>query len=103
MKQVLVSLKHTDPTDDFITFWGPDNAGYAMNENRIGVYEQIQLGYHDSDETLPFPHEKLQMLFIEVTVEGKQQKRVPNCKAIWKHLGIKPYKGYFVRKQQTLK
>lgn len=53
MKKVLVSLKHTNAGDEFLTLWRDNNAGYTLSLSAAGKYEAIDPGYHDSENTLP--------------------------------------------------
>lgn len=41
----------------FVTWWRPDNAGYTPYLGQAGIYtrEQLETGYHDSDDTVPVP------------------------------------------------
>lgn len=34
----IFSIKHTPERDKFVTFWGPNNAGYAYTLERAGIY-----------------------------------------------------------------
>lgn len=60
MKKILVSLKHTKPTDEFLTLWRPNDAGYTFSLTAAGKYEIIDLqpGYHDSENTYPIDQYK---------------------------------------------
>lgn len=49
----LISLKHTRATDQFITLWRDNNAGYTLSLKGAGLYHNIEPGYHDSENTLP--------------------------------------------------
>lgn len=52
----LASFKR-EKRDGFITWWGPNNAGYTPYLNHAGIYQtdEIEAGYHDSEYTVPVP------------------------------------------------
>lgn len=54
----VISVKHTMRRDPFITFWRPENCGYAYPLSWAGKYpeDQISLNYHNSgDDTIAVP------------------------------------------------
>jgi len=57
VKYYIVSLKHTNRKDKYITLWRPKNAGYCWPLELAGVYDGYQHGYHNSGptENVPVP------------------------------------------------
>lgn len=88
-KYRIVSMKHTGKKDEFLTLWGPSDAGYHYSEELSGVYDGYQPGYHDSEGNMPITEEQAQRLFIQVIYEGKEKHMIPNCKAVHDALGLK--------------
>lgn len=88
-KYRIVSMKHTDKKDSFITLWGPNDAGYHFSEEMSGLYNGYVPGYHDSDDNMAVLNDRIKTLFIDVTYEGKPKRMIPNCKAVWDELGLK--------------
>jgi hypothetical protein len=54
-KYHVVSLKHTNKKDNYVTLWRPDNKGYCYMVEAAGVYGEADLipGYHDGDDNVP--------------------------------------------------
>lgn len=86
----IVSMKHTQKRDRFITLWGKDNRGYYTSTEGAGLYENPEKGYHDSPpDSIPIKKEKLDKLTICVNQAGADWHCVPNCKSVWDELGFK--------------
>lgn len=49
----IVSLKHTNKKDKFLTLWRPDNKGYCYPLELAGLYSVIEKGYHDDEGNKP--------------------------------------------------
>lgn len=96
----VLSLKHTNKTDSYITLWRPKNGGYCWALQNAGLYEDPKIGYHDSCNDVPIKTDDLERLAIEVSIErnGKIVSVIPNCKAIWDTLGLVWKKGNLTRK-----
>lgn len=88
-KYYIISAKHTNAKDEFITLWRPDNAGYCYAKEHAGVYNGYEKGYHDTD--IVVEADKLEPLFIKVEDMGVH--RLPNHNSVWKQLGYKLHKG----------
>jgi len=94
----IISLKHTEKRDEYITLWRPNNAGYCYSKESAGTYEIPEKGYHDSDDNMPLSEEKADKLFIIANYDGTEKHMIPNCSAVWKQLGIKiTKKGDLIR------
>jgi hypothetical protein len=86
----IISLQHTRKHDVFVTFWRPNNAGYCMNKESAGTYDEIIQGYHDGEDCLPIKVEDAESLFIQDTkFWGKPYLVIPNTKAVWAKLNVK--------------
>jgi len=94
----IVSLKHTRKDEDFITLWGPNNRGYFYTKAMVGVYDNIEKGYHDSDSSFPVKVEDAEGLFINIQHFGETISAIPNCNAALKKLGLKWNKGKLERR-----
>lgn len=97
-KYYIISLKHTNKTDSYLTLWRADNSGYCISRELAGIYTEIQDGYHNSEGQLVIECEQLDKLMILVTNEDKKEfNAVPNCMAIHRILGVK-YKKHELTK-----
>lgn len=85
-KFYVISLCHSTLDEKYITIWRNDNAGYSFLVKEEYAYSEITEGYHNSDSNMAIEKEKLEALTIKVNGE----LRVPNCKAVWEALDIKP-------------
>lgn len=97
MPYVLVSLKHTQKKNLFITLWGRNNSGYCYSSENCGIYKELQEDYHDTEHTLPVEIAKISKLFIEAHWDKVPQKMIPNCQAVWNELGLKMTNNGLVR------
>lgn len=88
MKYIL-SLKHTNKKDAFITLWRPKNAGYCYSLNEAGLYENIDHGYHDSDDSMPVDSEIIERMGSTITYDGKLKTMIPQNIYTLKELGLK--------------
>jgi hypothetical protein len=51
----IVSLKHSDRKDKYMTLWRPDNKGYCWPLELSGRYKGYQRGYHNDGVNIPVP------------------------------------------------
>lgn len=93
----IISLKHTQSSDDYITLWRPNDRGYCYSKEEAGEYDSPQKDYHDSEGNMPISTEDADKLFISVNYDGHPKRMIPNCKAIWKQLGVKLYKNSLIK------
>lgn len=94
MKKILVSLKHTKAVDEFITLWRANNSGYTLSLSAAGRYEDIEPGYHDSENTLPVDLVKA----IDCGINHSEYITViPNDNYTREALGLKIEKNKLVR------
>lgn len=85
----IISMKHTQKCNKFITLWGSDNRGYYTSTEGAGLYENPIEGYHNSPpDSIHVEKERLDKLTIQVE-ERRTFHCVPNCKAVWDELGFK--------------
>ncbi|MCU0436670.1 MAG: hypothetical protein MUC49_02065 [Raineya sp.] len=90
----VVSLCHSAPHEKYITVWRGKNAGYSLilKDDHIYPENDITEGYHNNQENMIVEKEALEKLAIKAMFEGNEVLRVPNCKAVWDVLGVKPNK-----------
>ena len=93
----LLSLKHTMPREKYLTFWGPNNAGYCYSKNRIGSYPELEEGYHNSESTMPIECSKVNELFKPFQFDGRELMMIKNSEINRGLLGVKFSKGKLVR------
>ncbi len=102
MSYYIISLQHTHKTDEWLTFWRPENAGYAYAKEYAGVYPEFKEGYHDGPGNMPIKSELIVRLFMGIQSQkwtaGKLLHMVPNCKAVWDELGLRMTKNGLERK-----
>jgi hypothetical protein len=70
MEYYIVSLKHTNKKDKYLTLWRPDNKGYCWMIASAGLYSEIQEGYHSDEGNKPIPYHEL-MRFVVDDDEGR--------------------------------
>lgn len=75
----IVSLKHTDRKDKYITLWRSENAGYAYPLELSGKYKGYEKGYHMSEGNIPVPCDELPAKFFVLDDRGRVC--IKNCKA----------------------
>lgn len=95
----IISLQHTLRYKDYILLWCENNNGYTMRKTLAGEYETPEKGYHDGTCAMPIEKGKADKLFMETTVEGVTDMRIPNCRAVWDALGVKMTNSGLVRKK----
>lgn len=93
----IVSMKHTNKRDKYITLWGPNDAGYHFSREMAGVYYGYVPGYHESEGNMPVTEELAQSLFQKVIYDGKEKHMIPNNRHSWDLLQLKWYRGVLVR------
>lgn len=67
----VVSLKHTNKTDKYITLWGPDNAGYCYSFERAGKYKGYEHNYHNMEGNIPIPIIAIPKKIVVKNEEGR--------------------------------
>ena len=93
----IISLKHTNKEDNYITLWRPDNSGYCYRQDHAGKYKEIIDGYHNGEgDSLPIEVEKLDGFFINSDIVSKNQVKrcIPNCKQVWEGYEALPIKTH---------
>jgi len=98
----IISLKHTQKGDKYITLWRTDNSGYCYAQDQAGQYSEIIENYHNcKGDSLPFPVDFLNGFFINSDIVSKNQvkKCIPNCKQVWDILKLKMTKAGLVQMQ----
>lgn len=84
----IISMKHTQKLDKFITLWGKDNSGYFTSTEGAGLYEAPIEGYHTPPDSFPVEKDVLDKLTIQVEENGIYHC-IPNCRAVLDSLGFK--------------
>jgi len=51
----ILSLKHSNAKDKFLTLWRDRNSGYCYSIDQAGVYPEYKEGYHTPPDSLPIP------------------------------------------------
>lgn len=68
----VVSLKHTNKKDKYMTLWRPNNAGYCWPLELAGVYNGYEPGYHHHDgENIAVRVSHMPKKFITVDDQGR--------------------------------
>lgn len=80
MGNYIVSIKHTKKSEPYITLWRPNNAGYCWFKGMAGTYDEIEDGYHRSDDSILISDTLADELFTEVVYEGKKHSAILNTK-----------------------
>ena len=65
----LLSLKKTFPSDQYMTFWAPNDAGYRQAKSQLGEYPETKTGY-DPKASIPVPVKSCEHMFEEVPGVG---------------------------------
>jgi len=84
---VIMSVKHTRRADRWITFWRPDNAGYAWRMDWVGRYDadrvKEQPGYYDNSHgTYAIPAAFVEARAVECEDDSGVGFRVPNSSSM---------------------
>lgn len=88
----IISLKHTNREDKYITLWRPNNSGYCYVKEDAGIYNEIEEGYHNCEgDSLPIELEKLDQFFTDsdIIFDNQIKKCIPNCREVWDPLNLK--------------
>lgn len=93
----IISLKHTNKSDEYMTLWRSNDCGYCYEQSIAGLYADTEVydGYHDGDNNLPVEVETLNKFFI-----GDENKYIPNVKIVWDALGIESTKKGLIKKSK---
>jgi hypothetical protein len=83
----IFSLKHTNRKDPWITFWRPENKGYAWPLEWSGKYTASEIDgdpgyYNDGVDTIAVPVVNVESLKIEAEVDRQTVFCLPNKKAV---------------------
>lgn len=95
---IIISLKHTQRRDKFITLWRPNNCGYCFGLSDCGLYTEIIDGYHDDKyDSMPIEYSNIIDKFGLYAVDYSEKQCLPNCKAVWDFLEVKMTKNGLIR------
>jgi hypothetical protein len=88
---LIMSVKHTRPGDRWITFWRPNDAGYAYRMDWCGRYPEATVrahsGYYDSiGNTFAVPADYVLPRAIESSDGSGRGLRVPNTPRMWRKM-----------------
>lgn len=94
----IISLRHTNKKDSYMTLWRPEDKGYCYAKEHAGIYDVPKKGYHDNEDNMPISIDcDLFMTVFDVMDNGKAVRRIPNCKAVWDQIGVKLTKNGLIR------
>lgn len=87
----ILSAKHTGKRDPYITFWRPNDAGYAWPLEWSGRYpaEQIRAAsdyYNDGVDTYAVPVSLVMGFAKEAVIDGQRVRAVKNNKQTFRQL-----------------
>ena len=85
----LISLKHTNKTDAFFTMWKANNQGYCYSLDSAGLYDKLENGYHDSDDSLPIDSNIAERMASTVKYDGELKSFIPQNRYTLAELGLK--------------
>jgi hypothetical protein len=86
----IISLKHTNKREKFITLWRPNNAGYCFAKEYAGVYDEIEEGYHNGEGQLPIKISDAEPLFVkDEKYFDAPLHAIPNTKNVLDLLNVK--------------
>lgn len=98
---IIISLKHTKKTDEYMTLWRPDNKGYCYALENAGLYEKLLKDYHDTENDMPITEDRAVRMSAQVSYESGELVRVIyNTPSTHRMLGLKWKKGNLVRTNQ---
>ena len=88
---LIMSAKHTRKSDRWITFWRPNNAGYAWRTDWMGLYEESAIvahpGYYDNrSDTFAVPAAFVLARAVTSSDESGEALRVPNNRRMWEKM-----------------
>lgn len=87
-KKVIVSLKNTKATDEFLTLWRPNDQGYTHSLSSAGKYQESEIrpGYHQNEHTLPVDWPTA----VDCSIDTKEYGiSIPNDSYTREKLGVK--------------
>ncbi|WP_426110976.1 hypothetical protein [Massilia sp. PWRC2] len=90
----VVSVKHTQREQPYITFWRPDNKGYAWPLSWAGQYSEAEVAadleyYHNGYDSFAIPCALMDSLAVPPalgTIDNNAGPVVMNTKLNWKFL-----------------
>lgn len=97
---LILSLKNTKKSEEQITLWRQNNAGYTLYLESAGKYESYEPGYHDSESAMPISQDLLNKLDKGQTLNdfGEPVSFILNSKKNRDTLNLHIVKGYLCRK-----
>ncbi len=88
MKQYyIVSLKHTSKGDTALTFFGPDNCGYAWHRKNAGIYGE-EVYRFTGDDAVAVDAQLVDKFWMNALDFKDEYISVPNNKTVLFHLGL---------------
>jgi hypothetical protein len=86
-KYYIVSLKHTSKGDTALTFFGPNNCGYAWHRKNVGVYGEEVHKYTDVD-AVAVDKEQMDKFWMNALDFTDEYVSVPNNRTILQLFGL---------------
>lgn len=86
----IISLKHTNRIDKYITLWKSDNCGYCYSKELAGLYDNVEDNYHnDKVDSIAIDEDILNNYFMKLPYDKSFKHLIINCKVIWDALNLK--------------
>jgi len=83
----IVSLKHTSKGDTALTFFGPDNCGYAWHRKNAGIYGE-EVHQFTSEDAVAVKKEDVDKFWMNALDFKDEYISVPNTKTVLSNLGL---------------
>ncbi|MES2732234.1 MAG: hypothetical protein V4714_10810 [Bacteroidota bacterium] len=86
----ILSAKHTQKREPYLTWWGADCRGYTWFKSRMGVYSEGEAKeIATNQDNYMVPKILVDNYFIKDISEGREGFAIPNLPIVLKALGFK--------------
>lgn len=89
----IVSLKHTNRHEKFISLWRPNNCGYCYSKENAGLYIELEENYHNSESNIAISVAIAEQLFEHMYYDNELKDMIQNNARSHKILGVKMTKN----------